>query len=382
MARLCGHPAQKAKARPYQPSESDRFVWHLVPDRPDIWVVRLWLLRNGETKLMATIQDVAKHAHVGVGTVSRVLSGKGYVKETTRQKVLDSIQVLDYTPNEMARNLFFRKTGIVAVIVPELSHPFFAEFVNAVEVALCENDYQTMICNTYYEQNYELRYLDMLKRQKVDGIIFCAHTLDVEQYQNVDRPIVALDRDLGGGIPCVAVDHQEGGRLAAEELIRAGCRNVMQFGGSTGEYRVSTPSNQRYEVFAQVMREHGIPCYCHPMKWNSFDYQYYMDITKQMLDDRPDVDGIFATDLIVMAALRAALSKGKRVPEELKLVAYDGTKGIDLMSPSITTIVQPITELASESVRLMMDLIQGRESEKRNIKLRVSLRRGASTGWT
>jgi len=99
---------------------------------------------------MATIQDVAKHAHVGVGTVSRVLNGKGYVKETTRQKIEASIEALNYTPNEMARNLFFRKCGIVAVIVPEVSHPFFAQFVSEAEKFLCEEGFQTMICNTYY----------------------------------------------------------------------------------------------------------------------------------------------------------------------------------------------------------------------------------------
>ena len=108
---------------------------------------------------MATIQDVAKHAQVGVGTVSRVLSGKGYVKAETRQKIQASIEELNYTPNEMARNLFFQKSGIVAVIVPEVAHPFFAQFVNAAEMVLCEKGYQTMICNTYYEQNYEQRYL-------------------------------------------------------------------------------------------------------------------------------------------------------------------------------------------------------------------------------
>ena len=120
---------------------------------------------------MTTIQDVAKHAGVGAATVSRVLSGNGYVKQTTRERVLRSIEELNYTPNEMARNLFHGKSGIVAVIIPELAHPFFSEMVSAIEVELCNLGYQTMVCNTFYEKNYELRYLEMLKRQRVDGII-------------------------------------------------------------------------------------------------------------------------------------------------------------------------------------------------------------------
>lgn len=203
---------------------------------------------------MATIQDVARHAQVGVGTVSRVLSGKGYVKQETREKIEKSIAELNYTPNQMARNLFFHRSGIVAVIVPDAGHPFFAQLVNAVEAALCEKGYQTMICNTYYEKNYELRYLDMLKQQRVDGIIFGSHTTqDISRYRNIQRPIVALDRRLGDEIPCVASDHRAGGKLAAEELIRSGCKKVVQVGDIEAKDQVFTPSQLRYQVFADTI---------------------------------------------------------------------------------------------------------------------------------
>lgn len=331
---------------------------------------------------MATIQDVAKHAHVGAATVSRVLSGNGYVKDATRQKVLEAIEALDYTPNEMARNLFYRKTGIIAVIVPEISHPFFAEFINAVEVALCDLGYQTMICNTYYVKNYEQRYLDMLKRRMVDGVIFGSHTVDVSRYQNLDRPFVALDRDLGPTIPCVSSNHAQGGLLAAQELLRCGCRNVLQFGGhqdETGRFTVSTPSNMRHTVFAEVLRGHGVTCHAEIMKWNSFDYGYYQEITNAIFDRYPDLDGIFTTDVPILATLKAAKAHGRRVPEDVKLVGYDGVSLMDLITPSITTVVQPITELARECVRLVIDQIQGKQPDQYRIELPVTLRRGDST---
>ncbi|MCD8007960.1 MAG: LacI family DNA-binding transcriptional regulator [Clostridiales bacterium] len=339
---------------------------------------------------MATIQDVARHAQVGAATVSRVLSGNGYVKDETRQRVLKSIDELDYTPNEMARNLFFRKTGIVAVIVPELSHPFFSELVNAIEVALCAAGYQTMICNTFYEENYELHYLDMLKRQVVDGIIFAAHTsLGVERYQNIHRPIVALDRYLGDSIPCLAADHRQGGRLAAEELIRAGCRNVVQFGGADetapatpfgGEHGwVSTPSVTRHTVFAQVMQEHGITCHSRSDQWVNADFQQYRVAAASMFQEIPDVDGVFAADPFALAVLQAAQERGLRVPEDLRLVSYDGTQITKLAYPSVTTIVQPISQLAQEAVGMMLDLIQGKAPAAQTVTLPVTLRRGAST---
>lgn len=329
---------------------------------------------------MATIQDVARHAQVGVGTVSRVLSGKGYVKAETRQRVQAAIEELNYTPNEMARNLFFQKSGIVAVIVPEVAHPFFAQFVNAAEMALCEKGYQTMICNTFYEQNYEQRYLEMLKRRRVDGIIFGAHTvLDISQYKNVRLPIVALDRDLGENIPCVSVDHQAGGRMAAEELIGSGCQSVLQFIGSKVGTEVSTPANVRHDVFAEIMAQHKIPCRSVCVKWPTADISYYQTTASRLLEDYPDVDGVFATDLMSMAVLQAAMLHRKRVPEDLKLVTYDGTSSIGLTYPQITAIVQPIERLAHEAVQLVVDLIDGKPVEHNKLELQAVLRPGSTT---
>ncbi|MGN0466890.1 MAG: LacI family DNA-binding transcriptional regulator [Lachnospiraceae bacterium] len=329
---------------------------------------------------MANIQDVARHANVGVGTVSRVLSGKGYVKEETRKKVEASIAALDYIPNEMARNLFFRKSGIVAVIVPEVAHPFFSEFVNAAEVALSKRDYQMMVCNTFYESNYELKYLEMLKQQRVDGIIFGAHTsLDVSQYEKINRPIVALDRDLGNKIPCVMANHREGGRLAAEEIIRSGCKNVVQFGTLKGEDKVSTPSRIRHSVFDEIMREHGIICHPISIKWHMTDYRYYLKTAEKMFDEYPEVDGVFAADNIAMAVLHVALLRGKKVPEEFCLVGYDGTNSIGFMYPKITTIVQPISDLAEETVRLIVDIINGKPVKAKREELPVTLCVGDTT---
>lgn len=325
---------------------------------------------------MTTIQDVARHAQVGVATVSRVLNGSGYVKAETKEKVLRAIKELDYTPNEMARNLYHRKSGIVAIIVPEVSHPYFAEFLNAAEIALFSHGYQCMICNTWRETNYEKHYLELLKQQRVDGIITGVHTLDIEHYQSIDRPIVALDRQLGDQIPCVAVNHEKGGRLAAEALIGAGCREVLQ---CTGVRRVTTPSNVRHEVFEQVMKEHGIPCHNYLSKWNGFAYADYKQAAEKIAKEYSHVDGFFATDIMAVSLIHAMKAVGRRYPEDFKVVAYDGTVISSLPYPSLTTVLQPIEKLASTCVEVLMELIQGRTPEKMNIQLDVELRQGDST---
>lgn len=337
---------------------------------------------------MPTIQDVARQAGVGAATVSRVLNGTGYVKSETRERILQAIEELHYTPNEIARHLFYQKSGIVAVIVPELAHPFVAEMVSAMEAELCNAGYQTMVCNTFYEKNYEQRYLDMLKRRMVDGLIFAAHTsLDVSQYRNLDLPILGFDRILGPEIPCVCADHEDGGRMAAEELLRAGCKNVLQFVGAfhgkeqalgTTEWVIS-PADQRHTVFRQAMERHGI--LCHPVREShavlSSDGAWRAAV--EALQAHPDADGIFGTDLFAMACLRYALEHGKRVPQDLKIVAYDGTNATRFLTPSLTTICQPFQALAKAAVRIIMQLIQGEPVAEKRMVLPVTLRRGRST---
>lgn len=119
---------------------------------------------------MASIKDVAKKAGVGVGTVSRMINESGYVAKATREKIQKAMEELDFTPNELARNLYRKKTGIVAVLVPSVSNPFFSEFVDYVEMELYKYNYKTMLCNTVREKNLELEYLDMLNRHIVDGV--------------------------------------------------------------------------------------------------------------------------------------------------------------------------------------------------------------------
>ncbi len=338
---------------------------------------------------MPTIRDVARRAGVGVATVSRVLSGNGYVKLETRERIQQAIEELHYTPNEIARNLYFQKSGIVAVLAPELAHPFVAELVNAMEVALCAAGYQAMVCNTFYEKNYEQRYLDMLKRHVVDGIIFAAHTsLDASQYQNLNLPILGFDRILGPDIPCVSADHKEGGKLAAEELLRSGCQRALQFVGAYhGSSQQSlgvkgwivTPADQRHSVFQQIMEQHGAECH------NVLERHAYLSsddafrAAEEAFQAHPDIDGIFGTDLFAMACLHYALEHGIRVPQDLKIVAYDGTKVSRFLSPDLTAVCQPFQALADEAVRTMIQLIQGKAVTEQYITLPVTLRKGQTT---
>jgi len=325
---------------------------------------------------VTSIRDVAKKANVGSTTVSRVLNDTGYVSDETKSKVVKAMKELNYTPNELARNLFRTKTGIIAVLVPDVAHPFFSEFVKYVEIELYEAGFKTMICNTIKVHNCELEYLDMLNRHIVDGIITGVHSLGIEEYLKINKPIVALDRYLGDNIPIVGVNHKLGGEMAAKKLIECGCKCVVQFQGSLA---VKSPSHDRHTSFRRVMEENNILVYTYELEWNRFDNSYFKKVVHHMFEIHPETDGVFGSDLLAIGYFKEAVKQNKKIPEDIKIVAYDGTYVTEIVSPSITSIVQPIDQLAKESTKLICDLINGKKYKNKRVILDVELREGETT---
>lgn len=323
------------------------------------------------------IQDVAKKANVGVGTVSRVLNGSGYVSKATEEKVLQAIKELNYTPNELARNLLHKKTNTIAVIVPDISNPFYSSLVNEIEKDLRIRGYKTLLCNTAGEKTNEKIYLDMLQRNMVDGVLTATHSLDSKQYQDIDGPVVSFDTPrLSPASPVITVDHKEGGRIAAQALLDAGCRHVVQFRDNVSR---KFPYFDRHEEFERVITEAGAVCKNCITSWDRFESTYFQATAEQCFRDYPEADGVFGTDLLVMYFARTALAAGKKIPADLKVVAYDGTYILDVMCPTLTAVVQPIEGLAKAGVEQLMLMIGGEKAGAKEVKLSVELRYGVST---
>lgn len=325
---------------------------------------------------MAGIKDVAKKANVGVGTVSRMINNSGYVAAETREKIEIAMRELNYTPNELARNLYHKRTGIIAVLVPNVAHPFFSEFVDYAEAELYKAGYKMMLCNTVKASNAELEYLDMLNRHIVDGVITGVHSLDVEEYKKINKPIVALDRYLGEHVPVVAVDHREGGRMAAETLIKNGCKKILHFRGSTV---VESPYHERHYEFERIMEENHIETYTYELEWNRFDMGYYQEAVKDVFEKEVEFDGVFAVDGLAIECMNETIRRHMKVPGDVKFVAYDGTFITEIVEPKVTAVVQPIEALAKESVRLLSNLINGKKYTGKKVVLGAKLRKGDTT---
>lgn len=175
---------------------------------------------------MTTIKDVAKAAGITVTTVSRVLNNRGYISDLTRKRVYEVMEQLNYQPNEIARSLHRSKSNILGIIVPKVSHPFFAELTNYVEFYAYQAGYKVLICNSYSDSVKERDYIGMINRNQVDGFIICSYTQDTSEYINSSLPIVAIDRDFSNGVPYITADNYNGGILATNLLIDKGCKKL------------------------------------------------------------------------------------------------------------------------------------------------------------
>lgn len=296
------------------------------------------------------LTDVAEAAKVSPTTVSRVLNNRGYISEETRKKVNDAIKQLNYYPNEIARSLFINKTYIIGLIFPTTSNPFYGQLVFHME-NLCESlGYKVLLCNSGGREDKEIAYLEMLQRHQVDGIIAGAHNRGIEEYNRPNLALVGIDRYLSENVPVVASDNYDGGRKATELLINKGCKQIIHLNGSL---TLETPANLRRVAYEDVMREHQLT----PRVYEMED-----DIIAKVFNENPEVDGIFASDdLIAANVLREARQRGIDVPEELKVIGYDGTEATRILLPELSTVQQPIKEIAETAIHLLMDQINGEE---------------------
>lgn len=305
---------------------------------------------------MARIKDVAKEAGVAPSTVSLVLNKKGYVSEETRLKVEAAVEKLNYIPSEMARNLSLQRTNIIGVIVPSISHPFFSELAEALETELYSLGYKMMLCCTKYKENSERKFIEMLKRQTMDGIIMGAHSLDVSIYEGLKEPVIAFDRYLNDNIPIVHCDHCTGGRLAAEAFFQHDCHHVIGIEGYQG---VHTPANDSQKVFHETMWQHGVITDILEMPWNAFTYEDFLVTAEKLFTEYQDIDGIFGSDMAIASCMRVATQRGYHIPQDIKMVAYDGTGMTQTGIQPITAVRQPIEKLAAIAAQKVVSKVKG-----------------------
>ncbi len=325
------------------------------------------------------IADVAALAGVSPTTVSRVLNNRGYLSQATKDKVAAAMTELHYRPNEVARALLGQRTRIVGVILPTVSLPFFGEVAVSLEHALAERGYRTLLCNSLDRSEIERDYLLQLEGNRVDGLISGAHNDTIPEYATTRLPVVTIDRELAGHIPNVRADNATGGRLATELLLRRGCRRPALFTSTSG------PRNLREAGYRAVLAEAGVEPAVVTVRFGTPEPERTQLIDAALDELSADIDGVFATDdLTACAVVDWARRIGRKVPDDLRVVGFDGTTAIRAAAPWLSTVQQPIRQICRAAVDVLLERIEaGSRNDERPVvapmELPVTLLEGATT---
>lgn len=214
-------------------------------------------------------------------------------------------------------------------------------------------------------------------RNQVDGIIVGTHNQGILDYKNDNLAIVSIDTYLSENIPIVGSDNYNGGKIATELLLAKGCRNIINI---DGQCNLKTQARLRKTAYEDVMKANNkLPITYENV--DAFDGKNQIQIAKQILNEHPDVDGVFATnDLFAATFINEARKQGRKIPEDLKVVGYDGTDISRSLLPDLTTIKQPIEMIAKTSIDILIKKIEGDFSyPKKHIELPISLLEGQTT---
>ncbi|WP_424767353.1 LacI family DNA-binding transcriptional regulator [Paenibacillus sp. sgz302251] len=328
---------------------------------------------------MSSIKKVADLAGVAVGTVSRVINNHPAVREETREKVLAAIQNLEYVPNEVARNFKMQKSKMVALLIPTIWHPFFSELTYYIEDELDRNDYKLILCNSKGKPEKELYYYDMLNQNKVAGIIGITYN-DIKHRIMKEIPMISIDRHFREEVACVTSDNYTGGRMALSQLILAGAKKPAFLGYNTNNaLSIHSEVDLRKQGFIDEARERGVSYTIFEIP----DNDDHLDSHLKMLftsEDLKLLDGVFVNgDLLAAQFIKQARAHQIRVPEDVKVVGYDGIQHNECFHPFLSTIRQPVEEMARTSVQLLIRGIEGEDIQQQTYRLPVEFRKGDTT---
>jgi len=325
-----------------------------------------------------TMRDVAALSGVTQATVSNVVNRSAYVSSETESKVLSAIDQLGFIPNAMARGLKMKQTRTIGIVIPDVESGFYSALVNQLATLLRREDYMVFLCNTLYDTSIEHNLISSLIKFNVDGIIVCYNLMEKRCYKDINRykiPLVTVDFRLDGEfeqIPSVETDNVLGCNLLMQHLKSLNVKRICLVSEptwySTLEYRLDS--------FVNVIKAYGLiinadDIYVAKQFYNKTNMGY--DISNDILKrDLPDVI-CATTDNLAIGILRRMLENGVNIPKDVLLTGFDDISQCVFVTPNLTTVSQPIENIAKSCVQLMFDLINTRQPDEPNITLEPEL---------
>lgn len=327
---------------------------------------------------MATIIDVAKLARVSKTSVSRYLNeqDRGHMSDETKERIKDAIEELNYAPDNMARSLKGKASKVIGLVMNDLSNPFFLQMIQGIETELRDSGYNILMCDSNLDVRKEVECLKMLEQRRIDGILIVGVNLPVQHLTdlNIRVPVVLLERDSGNSkFDSVKIDNYSGAYAAVEYLVRKGYKRIAHIKGN----QASMMAVRRKDAYEDVLRKYNLEL----TEGYEADGNYKLEggyaAMERLVQMQEPPQAVFcANDMSAIGALRYLIENHYRVPEDIALVGYDDITVASLVTPALTTVRQPVMELAKTGTQILlerMSMKEGEEYRPRSVVLKSEL---------
>ncbi|MCD6231915.1 LacI family DNA-binding transcriptional regulator [Candidatus Aerophobetes bacterium] len=329
-----------------------------------------------------TIIDVAKKAGVSPTTVSRVLNDntEKHMREETKQRVLKVIRELDYTPDKYAQFMKKQKSGVIGVLVPDISNQFFSLMVRGVENVCYKNGYSVIICDTKNSLERENNYIDIVLKERVEGIVLTSSSAHNEQIKKAIKkriPVILADRRLRNvDLPYVGSDGFKDGYKMTQYLIDLGYKKI---GFIKGPSEVAT-ALERFKGYVRAMNKNGLEIGESYIRQGDYTFEGGYWAAKEMLTScgRLPQAIIAANDLMAIGIIRAFEERGLKIPENIGIAGFDNISISSWISPKLTTVEIPAYSIGQEAASILIKHIRRETKLERNRIVETKLIKGES----
>lgn len=335
---------------------------------------------NKEAHKAPTMKDIAHLAGVTQATVSYVLNNSEFISDKVKKRVLDAADELGYIPNLVARNLKVKKTNTIGILVPDVMNSYYSLMMRYNEKITRELGYFTFICNTMHDVEIEDWYIVALIQQKVAGVIICYGLENRECYKKLRKhniPFVVIDDQLSedeGDGPCILVNNIKGSFLVVQHFFSLGIRDIA----FCSEPLYCIALRERYEGFIQAMQEFGLQVNKDTVYISNKNYEYekielgYTAAREILAKSSPR--GIFASsDQVAYGVIRKLHEMKINIPQDISVIGYDNVPISSIVSPSLTTINQPVKTMCRQATDTLFKIIRREDDIKMKITLEPSI---------
>ncbi|SHF83426.1 transcriptional regulator, LacI family [Modicisalibacter ilicicola DSM 19980] len=309
---------------------------------------------------MIRLKDVARQAGVSITTVSHVVNDTRRVAPDTLERVQRAIAELGYRPDSVARTLKSNRSHTIGMIVTTAHNPFFSEIIRGVEDHCFANGYSLVLCNADDVENKQLAYLQTLLDRRIDGLIVMTSRngpafLEALRRQGLPTILMDADPEPGQDVGVVNDDSPLGARLAIEHLLAQGFEDIALLTGPEDHPR----SRERLAGALATLTAAGIDTPAERIVTTNLLAGGGFDAMQALLENRPRPQAVFAfNDLVAIGAIRAIHEWGMRIPDDLSVIGYDDIELARYLTPSLTTIHQPIYELGATAIAQLIERLE------------------------